>query len=217
MKQLLVKEFKLTASPLTFLFLAFAAMVMIPGYPILVNAFFICLGLFYTFQFAREYNDVLYTALLPVQKSDVVRARYAFVITIQMIGFVLCTILTLIRMSLLADAKPYLENPLMNANLVYLGSYFIIMALFNLIFVVGFFKTAYYFGKPFVFFIVAAFIVIGIMETLHHIPGLAFLNACGWEQLGIQAGVLMFGIIVYVVATWLSIKKSVKQFEKIDL
>ena len=217
MKQLLIKEFKLTASPLTFLFLAFAAMVMIPGYPILVNAFFICLGLFYTFQFAREYNDVLYTALLPVRKSDVVRARFAFVVTVQMIGFALCVILTLVRMTFLADAKPYTSNPLMNANLVYLGSYLVIMALFNMIFVIGFFNTAYYFGKPFVMFIVAAFVVIGIMETLHHIPGLGILNTCGWDNMMVQAGVLVLGVVVYVVGTRIAIKKSIDKFEVIDL
>ena len=168
MKQLLIKEFKLTSCPLTFFFLAFTLTAMIPGYPILVGAFFVCLGIFYTFQFAREYNDVMYTALLPVAKSDVVKARYSFVITVEMIAFLLSTILTIIRMTMLSTAKPYVENLLMNANLVYLGSYLVILALFNLIFVTGFFKTAYYFGKAFIYFIIAAFIVIGIMETLHN-------------------------------------------------
>ena len=217
MRQLLIKEFRLTASPLTFLFILFAAMVLIPGYPILVNAFFICLGIFYTFQFAREYNDVLYTALLPVQKSDVVRARCAFVITIQMIAFALCTILTIVRMTFMADSKTYLVNPLMNANLVYLGAYLIIMALFQLIFVIGFFKTSYYFGKPFVVFIVAAFLVIGVMETLHHIPGLEILNTCGWTDMGVQTAALLIGVVVYVLSTWIAMRKSIKYFEEIDL
>ena len=175
MKQLLIKEFRLTSCPLTFFFLAFTFMTMIPGYPILVGAFFVCLGIFYTFQFAREYNDVMYTALLPVAKSDVVKARYSFVITVEMIAFLLSTILTIIRMTMLSTAKPYVVNPLMNANLVYLGSYLVILALFNLIFVTGFFKTAYYFGKAFIYFVVAAFIVFNstLRYNLDHIsvPG----------------------------------------------
>lgn len=217
MKQLLMKEFKLTGCLLTYFFLAFAAMTMIPGYPILVSAFFICLGIFYTFQFAREYNDVIYTALLPVAKSDVVRARFSFVVTIQLIGFILSTVLTLIRMTIFSDSIPYVQNPLMNANFVYLGAELIIFALYNVIFITGFFKTAFYFGKAFIYFTVAAFVVIGIMETLHHIPGFEMLNTCDFEQMGIQLTILAAGILSYVLGTFFAMKKSIKYFEKIDL
>ena len=68
MKLLLCKELRLTAAPITYVFLAFALMTLIPGYPILVGGFFITLGIFYTFQMARESNDILYTALLPCKK-----------------------------------------------------------------------------------------------------------------------------------------------------
>lgn len=217
MKQLLIKEYKLTASLLTFLFLGFAAMTMIPGYPILVGVFFICLGIFYTFQFGREFNDVLYTALLPVAKKDVVKARFAFVISIQMTGYLLCLILTLIRMSFLSEAQPYVNNALMNANLFYLAGYFIIMSLYNTIFVAGFFKTAYYFGKPFILFCVFCFLFIGIMETLHHIPGLEFLNTCGWNYVVIQGITLFVAAVLYVLLTAIAIKKSIAHFEKTDL
>ena len=49
---------------------------MIPGYPILCGAFFVCLGIFYTYQQARECDDITYTVLLPVRKRDVVTAKY---------------------------------------------------------------------------------------------------------------------------------------------
>ena len=54
MKKLLHKELRLTAAPITYLFLAFALMTLIPGYPILMGGFFITLGIFYTFQTARK-------------------------------------------------------------------------------------------------------------------------------------------------------------------
>ena len=78
MIKLLRKEIKLAASPLSYLFIGFGLMAFIPGYPILVGSFFVCLGLFQSFQAAREANDILYTVLLPVAKGDVVRAKYAF-------------------------------------------------------------------------------------------------------------------------------------------
>lgn len=69
MKKLLYKELRLTAAPITYLFLAFALMTLIPGYPILMGGFFITLGIFYTFQTARESGDILFTALLPCKKA----------------------------------------------------------------------------------------------------------------------------------------------------
>ena len=68
MKNLLIKELRLPTSILSWLFLAFAAMTLIPGYPILLGSFFVCLGIFQSFQTIRENNDVLYTVLLPVER-----------------------------------------------------------------------------------------------------------------------------------------------------
>ena len=78
MKNLLNKELRLAASPLSYIFLVAALMTLLPGYPILMGAFFICLGVFQSFKYARESNDVLYSVLLPVKKSDFVRSKFAF-------------------------------------------------------------------------------------------------------------------------------------------
>jgi len=99
MNKLLKKELRLTAAPITYFFLAFALMTLIPGYPILVGGFFITLGIFYTFQMARESNDILYTALLPCKKQDVVRAKYAFCVLIELLGWLLCAVLTAVRLT----------------------------------------------------------------------------------------------------------------------
>ena len=61
MRNILLKEMKLSASILSYLFILFGFMFMLPGYPILMGAFFICMGIFHSFQNAREMNDVLYT------------------------------------------------------------------------------------------------------------------------------------------------------------
>ena len=217
MNKLIKKEFTLAAAPLTYIFLAFGLMTMIPGYPILVGGFFICLGIFYTFQFAREYSDVLYTALLPVRKRDVVKARYLFVVCIQLSGILICGLPTLLRMTVLREAQVYQANPLMNANLAFLGYLLVIMALFNIIFLGGFYKTAYYYGKPFVLFCIAAFVVVGLGETLHHIPGLGWLNAVTGVGIIRQTVVLLAGVVIYAVGTLLSMKRSEERFEKLDL
>lgn len=162
MTNLLSKEMKLAGSPLTYLFILFAVMTMIPGYPILLAAFFVCFGLFHSFQNARENNDILYTVLLPVRKTDVVKAKYTFCVFIQMIAFTLMFALTLLRMNLLADAEVYVNNPMMNANQAYLGYCLLVFTAFNCIFICGFFKTAYKFGKPFIWFGIATLILLAV-------------------------------------------------------
>ena len=217
MKNLLVKELKLSALPLSYVFILFGVMAMIPGYPILVGAFFVCLGIYQSFQSGRENNDILYTVLLPVKKSDAVKAKFAFTCFIELCSFALMFVLTMVRMIWFADAPVYAQNVLMNANPVFLGWVLVIFSLFNWIFVNGFFSTAYKIGKHFIVFIIVAFLVVGIAETLHFLPGNDFLNAT--DSMGDIRLWLIFagGVIVYVVVTLLSLKGAIRKFEKIDL
>ena len=191
-------------------------MTMIPGYPILVGSFFICLGIFYTYQQVREYDDITYTVMLPVRKKDVVSAKYLFVLFIELMAFVLCALLTIIRMKTLGDATPYVTNQLMNANAAYLGYLLAVFASFNGIFLAGFFKTAYKIGKPFILFCVVGSIIIFMGEVLHHIPGLESLNDPANLSI-LQVAILAIGITVFMLCTWFSYKKALKDFEEINL
>ncbi len=126
-------------------------------------------------------------------------------------------ILTAFRMTLLKDAAVYRTNALMNANLFFLGTALFIFGLFNVIFLGGFFRTAYQLGKPFIIYIAAAFPVIGAAEALHHIPGLEALNAFGFAHLTLQIFMLSGGILLYLLMTALSYRKACADFEQIDL
>ena len=217
MNALLRKEMKLSSLLLTYLFIGFAVLTMCPGYPILCSVFFITLGIFQSFQSAREANDIVYSALLPVAKRDVVKGKYQFVLLIELCGFAMMLILTLVRMTALSDAPVYLKNALMNANPFFLGMALLIFALFNVIFVGGYFRTGYNIGKPFVIYIVVAFVTIGIAEALHHVPGLGALNAFGFEHIGLQLITLILGAACFAVLTYLSYNKACRDFEMIDL
>lgn len=217
MRNLLVKEMRLSASVLSYLFVVFGLMFFLPGYPILCGAFLSCLGIFHSFQNAREANDLVFSALLPVAKRDVAKAKVLFSCVIELATLLVMTVVTLIRMTLLADSPVYRANALMNANPFALGVAFLMFGLFNLIFVAGFFKTSYKLGKPFVTYIIVAFLVIGIAEAVHHIPGLGPLNAFGFDGLPLQLGLLAVGILCYTALTALALKSSAESFEKTDL
>ena len=217
MKKLLVKELRLAASPLSYLFILFGVLTFCPGYPILVGGFFVCLGIFQSFQASRESNDILYSVLLPIRKADTVKCKYIFCIFIEMCSFALSASVTLLRMTVFAESAVYRANALMTANLVYLGFLLVIFGCFNAIFVCGFFKTAYAFARPFIKFIIAAFIVVLAGEALFHFPGLNALNSFGFDNIGLQAACLIAGISIFILLTVRSEKRAEKHFEKIDL
>ena len=74
-RNILRKELTLSASPATYFFLVFGLMFFLPGYPVLCSVFFVTLGIFKSFQNAREANDFVFSALLPVAKKDIAAAK----------------------------------------------------------------------------------------------------------------------------------------------
>ncbi|MBQ6268357.1 MAG: ABC-2 transporter permease [Clostridia bacterium] len=216
MKHLVHKELRLAVIPLTWCFLLAGFLVLVPGYPILISAFFICLGIFYSFQQGRETNDVLYTLLLPVRKRDVAAARFLTVCIVQGCGFLLITLLTILRMTVLSQAEVYRSNPLMNPSPVFLALTLLIFAAFNVCFLGGFFKTAYQIGKPFLAFSAVTLLLVFAGEALQHLPGLGFLQTPQGERLGLQCLCLAAGAVLYAAATVLACRRAMKRMEQID-
>lgn len=217
MLNILRKEMRLSASVLSYLFISFGGIFFLPGYPILCGAFFVTLGIYQSFQTAREANDIVFSALLPIAKRDVVKGKFFFVCFIELCGFLLMAIATALRMSVMSEAQVYRHNALMNANPFALGMALLIFGLFNLIFVGGFFRTAHKFAKPFVIYIIAAFLVIGAGEALHHLPGLEAVNAFGSDHIFLQLALFAAGAASYAALTLISFSFSCRNFEKIDL
>ncbi len=217
MRNIMRKEMKLSASPLCYLFIPFGFMFFLPGYPVLCGAFFVTLGLFQGFQNAREANDIVFSALLPIRKRDVVKGKYLFVCFIEGCSLLPMLAAALIRMTALADSAVYRSNALMNANLFAVGGALLLFGLFNAVFLGGFFKTAYKLGRPFVVHTVVSFLAIGVLEALHHVPGLEALNAFGFEHIGLQLALLFACLAAFLLLTLLSYRSACRHFEKIDL
>ncbi len=217
MRNILRKEMRLSASVLSYLFILFGLMFFLPGYPVLCGAFFVTIGIFQGFQTAREANDIVFSSLLPIAKRDIVKGKYMFVCLIESCAFLLMALAVIIRITVFSDSVVYRSNALMNANLFALGMACVIFGLFNWIFVGGFFKTAYKIGRPFVVYIIVAFLVIILAEALHHVPGLEMLNAFGTDDIAIQLIMLAAGFFIFLLMTVLSCMRAYKQFERIDL
>lgn len=216
MKSLLNKEIRLTMHPTAIIFMALSAMLIIPNYPYYVTFFYTGLAVFFTCLNGRENRDVFYTMTLPVRKKDVVKARFIFVILLQMAQIIIAIPFALLRQSF----TRILPNQVgMEANIAFFGLSFILLGIFNVSFFNSYYKDVNKVGKSFGVSSVIVFLYITVAEVCDHaIPVFrdkldTFDNVYVSEKLI----VLAIGIVVYCLLTYLSYRKSVRTFETLDL
>ena len=215
MAALMKKELKLVLHPTNFLFLALGALLLVSNYPYYVTFFYTALGIFMMFQAARENRDTFYMMLLPIAKRDMVKARFLTVMLIEIAQVLCCIPFMLIR-----SRYAGLNNAVgIEANIGFLGISFMMLGVFHLIFLVGFYKTGVNVGKPFIWTSVAFFVMIAVAEVLLRvIPYLR--DTCDSMAAAMQVRqipLLIGGIVVWLALMYLAYRLSVKRFEALDL
>ena len=151
----------------------------------------------------------------PIAKRDMVKARFLTVMLIE-VAQVLCCIPFMLIRSRYADVNNAVG---IEANIGFLGISFMMLGVFHLIFLAGFYKTGVNVGKPFVWTSVAFFVMIAVAEVLLRvIPYLR--NTCDSMAAAMQVKqipLLIGGILVWLALTYLAYRVSVKRFEALDL
>lgn len=228
MKNLLYKEFRLCMQPLVVIFFAAAFMLLIPSYMYLVPFFFTGNSLFNSMQVSTANSDTLFTAMLPVSKREIVKSKYLFIICVQLIMLALCVPMIFLNHSLIGmpnkagiDACPAL----------FCGA-FIVYTVFNATFLPVFYRNGYKAEKAFLISTVAVFAFIFVFE--------GFFIACGsklnelspffawmennidcWPKdahsLLVQLGFAGIGLVIYVIGTYLSYRRSCALFDRVDI
>lgn len=219
MKLLMKKEWKLTVTPVPLLFLLLSALVLVPSYPYYVTFFYNALGIFLMLQAARENRDVYYMALLPLTKRDLVRARFSTIVTLQLLQALVCVPFMLLRRS-----YAEINNPVgIEANLAFLGFGFVLMGLFDLVFLPMHYKNGYDLGKPFLVCSILEFVLIAVLETLEHVllavlpQSAALLESYALHDQLRQLPVLLGGAAAWLLLSTLAFHTSADRFEKVDL
>lgn len=215
MNNLVYKEFKLSVHTTSYLFLFLAAMLLIPSYPYYVAFFYQTLGIFFTFLNGNTTNDITFTTLLPIRKRDAVKARVITVVAFELLQIIVSIPFAIVRLRLIP-----LENQAgMEANMALFGLVFVMFGIFNIIFLPGFYKTAYKTGAPFLWACLAmTLFTVAAEAAIHLIPGWgATLDNVGTAGLPAQAGVLLTGVLAFVGLTYLAYTRSVQRFEALDL
>lgn len=215
MKSLLRKEFRLALHPAAALFPALAAMMLIPNYPLTVTFFYPCLGAFFLSLSSRENGDLRFTALLPVEKRDIPRARVLFTALLQLAQVALCVPFCFLR-----SFYPPAGNAVgLDANLALLGFGLVEMGLFNLVFFPRLFRNPSKVGGPFLLGSAALFLWACVTEVLPHtVPFLRDrLDTPLFQYPAEKAACFLLGLALYAVLTLLASRISEKRFVRIDL
>ena len=214
MKTLLYKQLRLACHPMTPVFCLSGIMLLIPNYPYSVAFFYVTLGLFFTFLNMREQKDIYYSALLPLRKRDTVRAAVAFTVLVELLSVVITALFCLLS----AKLQPGKDNAVgMDANLMLLGTGFVLYGVFNLVFFVCLYRSGYKVGAAYLKANLALWPMMFLAETLPHFPALMWLNRVDVRANLRQIPILLFGMAVFAVLTILAYRRSARLYERVDL
>lgn len=213
MMTLLYKEIRLAAHPTSIVFAFLGCLVLVPAYPYSVIFLFGCLAPYITFVNARETNDAWYTAVLPVTKRESVMGKCALTVAIQLFQLSFS-----VPFAFLRRALNMANNPVgLDATPAWYGFGLIVYAVFDLAFLPAFYKSGYKAGKAFILASIPMAALMVAVETLAHIPALAWLDDYQPERLLMQLPIMAAGIICYAAFAALAYRICVKRFDKVDL
>lgn len=218
MKKLLYKEFMLSLNPLYFVFILMGAMMMIPEYNYYVlfiyTAMVVVNNIFTT---GKVNKDIEYTAMLPISKKDVVKARFLSIALYQLVNIASAAVFAVIANILYGNGT----NPGgIDRNVAFFGFAFIMMGVFNIAYLPAFYKTANKMLRSIVFGMIALVVCISIFETVSqyvYSPVGAYLDSSTAQGMLMQIPVLVAGIIIYAVLNVAAYRISAKRFERLDL
>ena len=211
--KLLYKELALAAHPTSIIFAFLGCLVVVPAYPYPVIFMFGCLAPYLTFQYARETNDLWYTALLPVTKKESVRGKCLLIVSIQLFQLLIAVPSIFLRKILEVE-----NNPVgIDATIAWFGFGLMIYGIFDLIFFPAYYRNGYKAGRAFIIAAIPMLLMMVIVESAVRIPQLAWLDSYALPDLMRQIPVLLIAILCYGGFVSLAYKISVKRFKHVDL
>ncbi|WP_456274533.1 ABC-2 transporter permease [Bacillus sp. AK031] len=217
MYNLLLKELKLGVSPIFYIlpFLT-GALMLIPGWLYFIVLLYFCWitvpNLCGTY---KAQNDLQFSFMMPVTKKDIVKAKVAVFVILELLHIVIAVIFGLINTQLYPNFTNFFFGPTVG----FWGLAFMMLAIFNLIFISMYFKTAYKFGAPTIVAITGAMLFAGAAEWSGIQNSILFdlFKGSGADNLVIHIPILLTGITLFAVFTLVAYQIALKQFQKVDI
>ncbi|WP_068621291.1 ABC-2 transporter permease [Paenibacillus tuaregi] len=216
MHNLVMKDLKLGVSPLFFFMPLLGALMLVPGWLYFIVILYFCwITVPNMFGGFKAQNDLLFTAMMPVTKRDIVKARVTVVVILELLHMVVAMIFGMISLRLYPGFKYIFFAP----HLGFWGLCFVMLGIFNLIFIPMYYKTAYKFGGAMLASVTAAMLFAGIAQWLGIQNSYVYdlFNGAGAENMGLQASILIAGIVIFTIFTMVANQIAVKRFLKVEI
>ncbi|MBM7563898.1 ABC-2 transporter permease [Paenibacillus sacheonensis] len=217
MVNLLVKDLKLGVNPMFLVMpLLTGALMLVPGWLyFLVLLYFCWITIPNMFAGFRTQNDLMFTSMMPVTKKDMVKARVSVIVILELLHIVVAMIFGVINTHLYPNLVYYFFAPSMG----FWGLCFVMLAIFNIIFIAMFYKTAYKYGQAAFASIGAAMLFAGVAQWIGvESPYVSdIFNGTGRDDMGLQTSILAAGIVIFIVLTMIAYRMAVKRFLKVEI
>lgn len=217
MVNLIKKDIKLGVHPL-FLIMPFltGVLMFIPGWIYFIVILYFCwITIPNMFNQLRSQNDLMFTSMMPVTKRDIVKARVFVIAGLETAHLVVALVFGMITLRLYPDLTYIFFPP----NLGFFGLCFAMLAIFNLIFIPMYYKTAYKFGMALLASTVAATLFAGIAQWLGIQNSGINRIFYGTEasSAALQAYILIAGIVIFLALTAMACRIAIKRFLHVEI
>ncbi|WMT40938.1 ABC-2 transporter permease [Paenibacillus sp. D2_2] len=217
MYNLVMKDLKLGVNPMFLLFpFLMGALMLVPGWLyFLVPLYFCWITIPNTFNGFRSQNDLMFTTMMPVTKKDIVKARVAVIVILELLHLVTAMIYGMITLRLYPNLTYYFFAP----HLGFWGLCFVMFAIFNIFFIPMYYKTAYKFGKAGIASITGAMLFAGVTQWIGIQSPFVYniFNGSGANNTGLQLSILIVGIVVFIAFTLIAYRIAVRRFLKVEI
>ena len=214
--KLLNKEFSLCVTGPSFIFLILAPLMMfIPNYPRYVPFFYITISVLYLFSYGVMNNDMLYTGVLPVKRSDIVKARFFTIGILELLEIIICVPFGILGNTIMPSGN----QAGINSTVAFYGLQLIVYAVFNFTFLVSYYKKADKVGWTFIIATAVYFVLYFILELPVWMKTSfgTFITSMDSSSQIKQIPILVAGIVIWFAMFFVTFKICVKKFEKINL
>lgn len=230
MKNLLYKEFMLAIHPMVWVFALFGLMIFIPNYPNSVFVIYVMMSFIFLFQGSRENNDTFYSALLPIKKRDIVKARFLSILAFEMLSIIMAAVAGISTYFMGYGPMGKQIGSLSNGGgvgipptLAFFGFVFLAFAIFNSVFLNMHYHQRFRMLVPMILSSVLGYLPLILAEIFASMQGTPLesishqLDVVANDTLVCQLLIFLGGIGTYVVSFFLTYFSCAKKFERIDL
>lgn len=217
MLNLLMKDIRIGIHPLFFLMpILTGALMLLPGWIyFLVLLYFCWITIPNMFGGFKAQNDLMFTAMMPVTKKDIVKARVSVIVIMEGLHLAIAMLFGLLTVRLYPDLTYYFFEP----TLGFWGLCFVMFAIFNIIFIPMYYKTAYKFGAAAFASIAAAMLFAGGAQWagIQNASLFELFNGAGADDTALHLSILIAGVLIFAAFTMIAYRIALARFLKVEI